>query len=210
MSITEIGSEIIVFEGRDICHLQSPIRPPDGIQWCSIPVRDLHIEDKISDDISRSSPRIHGTSPFICLSHGISLEIISHVGLPATYDALGHCEKLRWVTLSQSDQKCIYADYSKHVTYACVGPQLSRNSKLVLDNPPFVDALPQCHWEKLVWLMKHAESSFRAFTDHCVISHRHHAKKLVPVKTYSSNGDKSSTFSSIFFGGIVFGTNVFH
>ena len=49
----------------------------------------------ISGDINLSSPRIHVTSPFICLSHGISLEIISHVGLPATYDALGHCEKLR-------------------------------------------------------------------------------------------------------------------
>ncbi len=57
--------------------------------------------------------------------------------------------------------------------------------------------------------MKCAETSFCAFADHCVISHLHHEKKLVPVKTFSSTGDDSSTFLSIFFGGIAFGTNVF-
>jgi hypothetical protein len=57
--------------------------------------------------------------------------------------------------------------------------------------------------------MKHAETFFRAFADHCVISHLHHAKKLVPFKTFSSTGDNSSTFLSNFFGGIAFGTNVF-
>jgi hypothetical protein len=57
--------------------------------------------------------------------------------------------------------------------------------------------------------MKRAETSFRAFADHCVISHLHHAKKLVPFKTFSSTGDNSSTFLSIFFGGIAFGMNVF-
>ena len=91
----------------------------------------------------------------------------------------------------------------------CVGPQLSRNSNTVLNNPPFVDALPQRQWEQLVWLMKCAETSFRSLADHCVISHLHYAKKLVPFKPFTSTVDKSSTFSSDFFGGIAFGSNVF-
>jgi hypothetical protein len=57
--------------------------------------------------------------------------------------------------------------------------------------------------------MKRAETSFCAFADHCVISHMHHAKKLVPFKTFSSTGDNSSTVSSIYFGGIAFGPKVF-
>ena len=117
-----------------------------------------------------------------------------------------HCEKPRQVALSQSDRKHVFTDYGKHVTNACVGPKPSIISNTVLDNLPFVDALPQCQWEKLVWLMKCAETFFRAFTDHCVISHLHHANKLAPFKTFS---DKSSTCSSDFFGGIAFGSNVF-
>ncbi len=57
--------------------------------------------------------------------------------------------------------------------------------------------------------MKCAETSFRSLADHCVISHLHYAKKLVPFKPFTSTVDKSSTFSSDFFGGIAFGTNVF-
>jgi hypothetical protein len=113
------------------------------------------------------------------------------------------------VTLSRSDRRGVFTDYGKDVTYACDGPQPSRNSNTVLDNPPFIDALPQCHWEKLVWLMKRAETSFRAFADHCVVSHLHHAKNLVPFKTFSSTREKSSNFLSCFYGGIAFGTNVF-
>jgi hypothetical protein len=160
-------------------------------------------------DIGLSFPRIDGTSPFIRLPRQVSLDIISRVGLPAIYDALHHCEKLRRVALSRSDGKRVFTDYGKQVTYACVGPQPSRISNTVLDNPPFVDALPQPQWEKLVWLMKRAEISFRSFADHCVISHLHHAKKLVPFKTLSSTVDKTSALSSEFFAGIAFGTNVF-
>ncbi len=127
--------------------MSPPIIPPDGIRWRSILVQDLHIEDKIRGDIGLSFPRIDGTSPFICLPCGISPEIISHVGLPTIYDALCHCEQMRRVALSRSDQKRIFTNYGKHVTYACVGPQPSRNTKTVLDNPPFVHALPQFHWE---------------------------------------------------------------
>ena len=207
-SIAEIDNKIIVVDGG--CEMSPPIRPPHGIRWCPIPVRDLHIEDELCGDIGLSFPRIDGTSPFIRLPRQVSLEIISHVGLPAIYDALSHCQKLRRVALCRSDGKRVFTDFGKQVTYACVGPQPSRISNLVLDNPPFLDALPQRQWEHLVWLMKRAETAFSLFADHCVISHLHHAKKLVPFKTFSPTADnKSSTLSSDFFGGIAFGTNVF-
>jgi hypothetical protein len=207
-SIAEIDSKVIVVDGG--CEMSPPIRPPHGIRWCPIPVRDLHIEDELSGDIGLSFPRINGTSPFIRLPRQVSLEIISHVGLPAIYDALSQCEKLRRVALCRSDGKRVFTDYGKQVTYACVGPQPSRNSNVVLDNPPFLDALPQRQWEHLVWLMKRAEIAFKIFADHCVISHLHHAKKLVHFKTFSPTVDKkSSTLSSDFFGGIAFGSNVF-
>jgi hypothetical protein len=109
------------------------------------------------------------------LPRQVSLEIISHVGLPAIYDALSHCQNLRRVALCRSDGKRVFTDFGKQVTYACVGPQPSRISNLVLDNPPFLDALPQRQWEHLVWLMKRAETAFSLFADHCVISHLHHA-----------------------------------
>ena len=78
MSNTEIDSEIIVFDGGG-GHMSPPIRPPDGIWWRSIPVRALHVEDEIIGDIGLSFPRINGTSLFIHLPCGISLEIISHL-----------------------------------------------------------------------------------------------------------------------------------
>ncbi len=78
--------------------------------------------------------RIDGTSPFTRLPCKMSLEIISHVGLPAIYDALSHCANLRKVSLSQSSSKRVFTDYGEHVQYACVGPQPSRISNSVLDN----------------------------------------------------------------------------
>ncbi len=98
MSTTENDSEIIVFDGGG--KMSPPIRPADGIQWRSIPVQDLHIDDECSGDNGLSIPRIEGTSPFIRLPCRVSLKIISHVGLPAIHDALCHCEKLRRVALS--------------------------------------------------------------------------------------------------------------
>ena len=123
MSITEIDSKVVVVDGG--CEMSPPIQPPHGIRWHSIPVRDLHIEDELSGDVGLSFPRIDGTSPFIRLPHRVSLEIISHVGLPSIYDALSHCKKLRPVALSRSDRKRVFTDYGKHVTYACIGPQPS-------------------------------------------------------------------------------------
>ncbi len=103
----------------------------------------------------------------------------------------------------------MFTNYGKQVTYACVGPQVSRNSKCVLDNPPLMDNLPIDHWESLVWLMKRAERCASTLADHQVISHLYHTKKAVPFKTFSSTACKSPTFSSEYFSGIAFGTNVF-
>jgi len=65
MSHAEIDSKILVVDGGG--GMSTPIRPPHGIWWCSIPVRDLHIEDELCGDIGLSFPRIDGTSPFIHL-----------------------------------------------------------------------------------------------------------------------------------------------
>ena len=45
LSINEIDSEIIVFDGGN--ESTPPIRPPDDIRWRSIPIRHLHIEDEL-------------------------------------------------------------------------------------------------------------------------------------------------------------------
>jgi hypothetical protein len=207
LSPNQIDSDIIVFDGGD--DSTPPIRPPDGIKWRSIHVRQLYIPDVTDHQFGLSFPKINGASPFILLPRKVSLDIISACGLSTIYGSLHECEKLRRVSLSRSDRKRVFTDYGKQVTYACVGPQPSRNSNTVRDNPPFMDNLPQCHWRSLVWMMKRAEIAFREFADHAVISHNSHAKKLVPFKTFQCSGDASSSFSAEFFGGIAFGTNVF-
>jgi hypothetical protein len=160
-------------------------------------------------DIGLTFPQIDRTSPFICLPHSMTLDIIGECGFTQIYEALNACEKLRQVALSHSDWKRVFTDYGQQVAYACVRPQPSRNSKTVLNNPLFMDNLSNSHWKSLVWLMKCAEMCFRALVDLSVISHLYHAKKLVPLKTFSSTASKSPMFSSDYFGGIVFGTNVF-
>jgi hypothetical protein len=73
-----------------------------------------------------------------------------------------------------------------------------------------MQALPGSHWRTLAWMMKRAESSCCLFANHSVLSHLHHAKKLVPFKTFTSARPANpSTFNAQFFGGIAFGTNVF-
>ena len=117
---------------------------------------------------------------------------------------------LRRTALCRGDASRVFTDYGKRVTYACVGPQPSRNSKTVQSHPPFMQALPDSHWRTLVWMMKRAESSFCLFANHSVLSHLHHAKKLVPFKTFTSARPANPlTFNAQFFVGIAFGTNVF-
>ena len=134
------------------------------------------------------------------------LEIIKECDLIKIINSLSACENLRRQALSRGDAKKVFTDYGKVVRYACVGPQVSRNSKTVLNHPPYMDALPDAHWRSLVWMMKCAKRSFRSIADHTVLSHIHHAKKVVPFKTFTSSNDN---YNAQFFGGIAFGTNVF-
>jgi hypothetical protein len=120
------------------------------------------------------------------------------------------CEHLRRTALGRGDAKRVFTDYGKRLSYACVGPQPSRNSKTVSTQPPFMDALSDSHWRSLVWMMKRAEMSFRAIADHAVLSHLALARKVVSFKTFTSSmADHPSNVNAQFFGGIAFGTNVF-
>jgi hypothetical protein len=75
----------------------------------------------------------------------MALDIIGQCGLVKFYNAIQACEKLRKVFLIHSKKKRIFADNRKQVTYASVGPQVSRNSQM--------EKLPEHHWDSLVWLM---------------------------------------------------------
>jgi len=169
-------------------------------------VSDLHIEDDLRGDIGLTFRRIDGCLPFIRLPRNTSIDIFGRCGLNNIYAALRACENLR-SPLCRSNKKCVFTDLGKPPWYACVGPQVSRNSQKVQDHPSFMDQLPTHHWESLLWLMHRAEESFKTIADHQVISHNHHAKNAVPFKTFSTSNPKST--SPKFFGGIAFGTNVF-
>ena len=140
----------------------------------------------------------------------MSLDIIGECGLSKIHNSLVACEKLRRVALCRSDWKRVFTDYGKPFTYACVGPQPSRNSNVVRSHPPFMDHLSEHHWRSLVWMMKRAELSLRQIAFHSVLSNVHHAKKLVPFQTFTSSRlDSPYNYKADFFGGIAFGTNVF-
>lgn len=212
LSPEEIDSDVVVFDGGD--QTSSPIKPPDGLVWRSIPVSLLHLEDETRPDIGLTYPMIDGVNPFIRLPRSMSLSIINDCGIDKITKSLIACLKLRSTALSRGDAKRVFTDYGTRVTYACVGPQASRNSKTVLTHPPYMDALPEAHWRSLVWMTKRAERSFRMLASHSVLSHVHHAKRLVPFKTFASpntspNDDAHCNFNAQFFGGIAFGSNVF-
>jgi hypothetical protein len=169
-------------------------------------VTDLHVQDDLRGEFGLTFRRIDGCLPFTRLPHNTSLQIISHCGLVKIYKALHACENL-CSPLCRSNKKCVFTDFGKTPRYACVGPQVSRNSQKVHNYPSFMQKLPSHHWESLLWLMGHAEESFKTTTDHQVISHIHHVKKAVPFKTFTTSNTQSN--SSKFFGEIAFGTNVF-
>ena len=115
-----------------------------------------------------------GVNPFIGMPRRMCLEILEECDLTKIINSLSACEKLRCISLRLGDSKRVFTDYGKPVTYACVGPQVSRNSQTVLSHPPYMDALPDAHWQSLVWMMKCAERSFPMIADHSVVSHLHH------------------------------------
>ena len=204
----EIDAEIIVVDGGN--STSPPIKPPDDVLWRSISVNQLHVEDDIHPNIGLTYPKVIGIHPFIRMPRQMSLEIIAEVGLQKITNSLQKCENLRRTALCHGDAKRVFTDYGKPLTYACVGPQPSRNSKTVSTQPPFMNSLPNTDWRSLVWMMTRAEMSFRAIAEHSVLSHLDLAKRVVPFKTFtSSTEDLPSNFHARYFGGIAFGTNVF-
>jgi hypothetical protein len=205
VSIEEIKRDIIVFDGGNSdC---PSITPPHGVQWRRLHVSDLFIHDDLRDDVGLTFPRsTNGCLPFIRLPRATSLSIIGRYGLPQIHAALIACENLR-TPLRRSDKKRVFTDFGKTPSYACVGPQVSRNSQKVFDSPSFMKKLPLKHWKALLWLMRRAEESYKDIADHQVISHIHHAKKAVPFKTFTTTDPQHG--SAKFFGGIAFGSNVF-
>ena len=204
VSIDDINQEIIVFDGGNSdC---PPITPPNGVRWRRHHVSDLFIHDDLRDDVGLTFKRINGCLPFIRLPRATSLSIIGRCGLHKIVAALTACENLR-TPLRRSDKKRVFTDFGKTPSYACVGPQVSRNSQKVLDHPAFMKKLPLHHWRALLWLMRRAEESYKDIADHQVLSHIHHAKNAVPFKTFATTDPQQS--SAKFFGGIAFGSNVF-
>ena len=67
-------------------------------------------------------------------------------------------------------------------------------------------SLPVHHWKALMKIMHRAETCFEQLLDHQVISHIHHAKRLVPYRTMTSPSTKSPLK---YFGGLAYGCNVF-
>jgi hypothetical protein len=208
LSHNEIDADIIVFDGGN--STSPPIKPPDDVIWRSIAVNDLHVEDETRPNIGLTFCKVIDIRPFIRMPRQMSLDIIAEVGLPKIIHSLQQCEKLRRTALGRGDSKRVFTDYGKTLTYACVGPQPSRNSRTVSTQPPFTDSLPEADWRSLVWMITRAEMSFRAIADHSVLSHLELAKRVVPFKTFtSSRNDLPSNFHARYFGGIAFGTNVF-
>ena len=203
-SLCDIEDDIVVFDGGNMSC--PPITPPKTVEWRRHHVSDLYIHDDPQGDIGLTFRRIDGCLPFIRLPRNTSLDIIGRCGLDNIYKALQACENLR-TPLCRSNKKRVFTDFGKTPKYACVGPQVSRNSPTVHDHPSFMDKLPSHHWKSLLWLMRRAEESFKSIADHQVISHLHHAKNAVHFKTFKPSNINST--SSKFFGGIAFGTNVF-
>ena len=147
----EIDAEIIVVDGGN--STSPPIKPLDDVLWRSISVNQLHVEDDIHPNIGLTYPKVIGIHPFIRMPRQMSLEIIAEVGLQKITNSLQKCENLCRTALGRGDAKRVFTDYGKPLTYACVGPQPSRNSKTVSTQPPFMDSLPDTDWRSLVWMM---------------------------------------------------------
>ncbi len=127
------------------------------------------------------------------------LWIIAEFGLEKITKSLTACKMLQCMMLRRGNASRVFTDYGKNVTYACVGPQPSRNSKIVRSHPPFMQALPNSLWRTLVWMMNCAESTFRLVANHSVLSHLHLAKKLVPFNTFTlAKPDNPLTFNAQF------------
>ena len=209
LSIHEIENGIIVFDGGEIDN--PPIKPPDGVDWRSIPIgvgSHVHICDEVDPNRGLTFQRVDNVLSFIRLPRAMSLNILSQVGHYSIIKALHACEKLKKTSLVGSDRKRIFGDYGTKVMYTCAGVQVSRNSKMVHEAAPYMEALPKLHWRVLMRSMKMAERCFEEIGDSVVLSHVHHAKSVVPFQTMKLP-HTNHTSPLKYYGGIAFGCNVF-
>jgi hypothetical protein len=91
----------------------------------------LHVEDETRQNIRLVLPKLDGVYPFIQLPRQMSLGIIAEFGLEKITKSLTACKMLRRTALGHGDASRVFTDYGKNVTYTCVGPQPSQNSKIV-------------------------------------------------------------------------------
>ena len=209
LSESDIDNEIIVVDGGDDGN--PSIRPTDGIKWHCLSVlggKHFYVADETDPCRGLTFARVDSALPFIRLPRQQSLAIIDSISMKDIVCALEECEKLKKTAVKRSDGKRIFGDYGKPVMYTCVGVQVSRNSREVLNCNAVMEKLPECHWQVLMKLMRHAEYCFEAIADNEVISHLYHAKQVVPFKTMSIPSS-SHKFTSKYYGGLAFGCNVF-
>jgi hypothetical protein len=204
LSHQDIHDHITVFDGG--CHNNPPILPPDGVNWRCIHISQLHIDDELNPNVGLFSPHINNAVPFIRLPRRLSLDIIGQSGLQNMYKALDACEGLKKRPSVRGKDKQIFGDRGMPLKFVVMGVHVSRNSKEVLDCAPFMQTLPEHHWKALMKIMHRAETCFEQLLDHQVISHIHHAKRLVPYRTMTSPSTKSPLK---YFGGLAYGCNVF-
>jgi len=209
LSESDIDNEIIVVDGGD--NGNPSIRPPDGVKWRCLSVlggNHLYVADETDPCRGLTFACVDSAPPFIQLPWKQTLAIIDSISMKDIVCALEECEKLKKTAVKRSDGKRIFGDYGKRVMYTCVGVQVSRNSREVLNCNAVMENLAECHWNVLMKLMRHAEYCFEAIADNKVISHLYHAKQVVPFKTMSMpSSSHKSTLK--YYGGLAFGCNVF-
>ena len=207
LSEMDLEKDIVVVDGGDVGN--PPIQPPDGVTWHCLSVRgsDLYVQDVTDPSLGLTFTRIGGDClPFIRMPRGQSLDITGQTGMGDIISALEECEKLKSTSLKRSDNKRVFGDYGTHVQYTSAGVQVDRNSREVLPCNAFMKKLPEWHWKIIMKLMRRAERAFESIVDHQVLSHMHHAMKLVPFKTMSMPSDPTPLK---YYGALAFGCNVF-
>ena len=209
LSKSDIVNEIVVVDGGDDGN--PGIRPPNGVNWRCLSVlggTHLHVQDETNPCRGLTFTRIDSTLPFIRMPRQQSLDIVGQFSMKDIVFALEECEKLKKTSLRRSDNKRVFGDYGKRVKYTCAGVQVCRNKPEVLNCNSFMEKLPECHWNILMKLMRHAESAFESIADNGVMSHMYHAKQVVPFKTMSAPFI-SETTPLKYYGALAFGCNVF-
>jgi len=143
LSELDIDNEIIVVDGGDDGN--PSIRPPDGLKWRCLSVlggNHLYVADETDPCRGLTFARVDSALPFIRLPRQQSLAIIDSISMRDIVCALEECEKLKKTAVKRSDGKRIFGDYGKPVMYTCVGVQVSRNSREVLNCNAVMEKLP--------------------------------------------------------------------